>query len=67
MGYNKGDIYENTIFQILQSKKILTKDSVRAGAGGGADIKFLHKSQECNFSRETGFKSRLRAKNVEVE
>lgn len=57
MGYNKGDIYEHTIFLILQTKKILSKDSTRAGAGGGADIKFLHKSQECNLEVKLDLKA----------
>jgi hypothetical protein len=44
MGYNRGDSYEEIIFNILQKKQLLAPNSSRAGAGTGTDIKFIHHS-----------------------
>lgn len=49
MPYNKGDLYEQTIFEILQNKKLIPENFLRAGAGGGADVKFVYKSQSYNL------------------
>ncbi|MEM2914882.1 MAG: hypothetical protein QXH91_05745 [Candidatus Bathyarchaeia archaeon] len=43
--YNKGDAYENNIFRILKAKGLLVAGAKRAGAGGGADVVFLHKGK----------------------
>ncbi len=48
-GYNKGDEYENTIFDILTEKKLIAPNSTRGGAGNQPDIKFLYNSQENNL------------------
>ncbi|MFY7804681.1 MAG: hypothetical protein ACOVQ7_14765 [Limnoraphis robusta] len=48
-GYNKGDAYEQVIFNILQQKGFLSPNATRAGAGTGVDIKFLHNSGEHNL------------------
>jgi len=56
-GYNKGDSYEQRIFDILQSRQILSPTSNRAGAGGGADLKFLHLSQEHNLEVKLDLKA----------
>jgi hypothetical protein len=44
MGYNKGDNYEQNIFDLLTSKGLIATGSARGGAGNSTDIKFL-----CNF------------------
>jgi len=49
MGYNKGDSYEQNIFDLLISKKLISTNSIRAGAGNSIDIKFLHNFQEYNL------------------
>ncbi|WP_413164288.1 hypothetical protein ACL6C3_00360 [Capilliphycus salinus ALCB114379] len=49
LGYNKGDAYEQLIFNILQQKGFLSPNATRAGAGTGVDIKFLHNSGEHNL------------------
>jgi hypothetical protein len=42
MGYNKGDSYEEKIFDILNAKNLIVVGSSRGGAGNKADIEFLH-------------------------
>ena len=49
MGYNKGDSYEGEIFDIMKMKRVLKPDSKRAGAGGAADIVFVHKGTDYNL------------------
>jgi hypothetical protein len=49
MGYNKGDIYEQEIFERLDAKGLIVAGSTRAGAGNSTDIKFLHNFQENNL------------------
>ena len=49
MGYNKGDNYEQNIFDLLTSKGIIAIGSTRGGAGNSTDIKFLHNFQQCNL------------------
>jgi len=49
MGYNKGDTYEQEIFERLIAKNLIVIDSTRGGAGNLADIKFLHNLQEINL------------------
>ncbi|OIP70539.1 MAG: hypothetical protein AUK43_08825 [Oscillatoriales cyanobacterium CG2_30_40_61] len=56
-GYNKGDIYEQKIFEILQNRNLLSPNSNRAGAGGGADLKFIHLSQEYNLEVKLDLKA----------
>lgn len=57
MAYNKGDLYEETIFKILQNKKLIPNNFARAGAGGGADIKFIYQSQEHNLEIKVDLKA----------
>lgn len=49
MGYNKGDNYEQSIFDLLTSKGLIVIGSTRGGAGNLTDIKFIHNNQECNL------------------
>lgn len=49
MGYNKGDNYEQNIFDLLDARGLLVLNSTRAGAGNSTDIKFLHNLQEYNL------------------
>jgi hypothetical protein len=49
MGYNKGDNYEQSIFDLLTSKGLIVIGSTRGGAGNLTDIKFLFDFQECNL------------------
>jgi hypothetical protein len=49
MGYNKGDNYEQNIFDLLTSKGLIAIGSARGGAGNATDIKFLHNFQEYNL------------------
>jgi hypothetical protein len=49
MGYNKGDNYEQSIFDLLTSKGLIATGSTRGGAGNATDIKFLHNFQEYNL------------------
>ena len=49
MGYNKGDTYEQEIFERLAAKNLIVIDSTRGGSGNLADIKFLHNFQEINL------------------
>lgn len=45
-GYNLGDSYEQVIFNIFQSKGLLSLNSTRGGAGSGPDIRFIHNALE---------------------
>ena len=47
--YNKGDAYEEKIFQICEKKKILAPNFNRAGASGKSDIQILHKGAVYNI------------------
>lgn len=49
MGYNKGDNYEQNIFDLLSLKGLIATGSTRGGAGNATDIKFLYNSQEYNL------------------
>ena len=49
MGYNKGDSYEQSIFDLLSARGLIATDSTRGGAGNSTDIKFLYDSQEYNL------------------
>jgi hypothetical protein len=49
MGYNKGDNYEQNIFDLLTAKGLIAIGSNRGGAGNATDIKFLHNFQEYNL------------------
>ena len=49
MGYNKGDNYEQNIFDLLTSKGLIAIGSARGGAGSATDIKFLYNFQEYNL------------------
>ena len=49
MGYNKGDNYEQNIFDLLTARGLIAIGSTRAGAGNTTDIKFLHDFQEYNL------------------
>ncbi len=59
-GYNKGDAYEQVIFNILQHKGFLSPNATRAGAGTGVDIKFLHNSGEHNLEVKLDLKADYR-------
>ena len=47
--YNKGDEYEAKIFDILLERELIPKGFKRAGAGGKADIAFMHASKPYNL------------------
>ena len=49
MGYNKGDNYEQKIFERLIAKGLIVLGSTRGGASNSTDIKFLHNLQETNL------------------
>ena len=49
MGYNKGDDYEQNIFDVLNSRRLIVLNSARGGAGNAADIRFIHNLQEQNL------------------
>jgi hypothetical protein len=49
MGYNKGDNYEQHIFDLLKARGLLASNSMRAGAGNSTDIRFLSGLQEYNL------------------
>lgn len=49
MGYNKGDNYEQSIFDLLTSRGLIATGSTRGGAGSAVDIKFLHNFKEYNL------------------
>ena len=49
MGYNKGDNYEQNIFDLLSSKGLIALNSTRGGAGNATDIKFIHNFHEYNL------------------
>ena len=42
MSFNRGDSYEDIVFNICQRKGIVADDTTRGGASTGADIKFIH-------------------------
>jgi hypothetical protein len=46
MGYNKGDTYEEKIFDICKDRKAVYPGTERAGAGTGADICLSHKKKK---------------------
>jgi hypothetical protein len=48
-GYNRGDRYENEIFEILTAKNLVAIDTKRGGAGNLADIQILYNSQIVNL------------------
>jgi len=49
MGYNKGDNYEQNIFDLLNERGLIYPNSTRGGAGNSADIKFLSNLQKNNL------------------
>lgn len=49
MGYNKGDNYEQNIFDLLTARGLIAIGSTRGGVGNATDIKFLHNFQEYNL------------------
>jgi len=49
MGYNKGDSYEQNIFDLLNSKGLIVPNSTRGRAGNSADIKFIYNFQANNL------------------
>ncbi len=49
MGYNKGDSYEQNIFDLLNERGLIYLNSTRGGAGNSADIKFLSNLQKNNL------------------
>lgn len=42
-GYNKGDTYEEKIFEICVKRGIVPKNFKRGGAGNSPDIEFIHR------------------------
>lgn len=42
MGFNRGDAYEEKIFNICNDKKVIFPDTRRAGAGGAAEISLCY-------------------------
>jgi len=45
-GYNKGDTYEDTIFNIAKKNHLLSKESKRAGASNKADLEIIIKNKK---------------------
>ena len=45
MGYNKGDRYEEKIFEILQKRNLLSPEAKRGGSSSKPDLIFLHQSR----------------------
>ncbi len=48
VGYNKGDTYEEKIFDICNDKKVIFPGTKRAGAGGSADISLYCDKKKVN-------------------
>lgn len=47
--YNKGDAYEDKIYNLMKKSGILSIGNKRAGAGTGQDAKFTHKGMDYNL------------------
>jgi hypothetical protein len=67
MGYNNGDIYEQTIFDILKAKRLIVVGSSRGGAGNKADIEFLHNGLPNNLEVKLNLKADFGQKMLEWE
>jgi len=67
MGYNKGDSYEETIFDILKAKSLIVVGSTRGGAGNKADIEFLHKGIANNLEVKLDLKADFGQKMLKWE
>ena len=67
IGYNKGDSYEQTIFDILNAKSLIVGGSTRGGAGNKADIEFLHKGIANNLEVKLDLKADFGQKMLKWE
>lgn len=47
--YNKGDAYEDDIFNIMKEKKLLLHGAKRAGASNKGDVQFIHRGKIFNL------------------
>ncbi|MCX6701724.1 MAG: hypothetical protein NTX96_00825 [Candidatus Zambryskibacteria bacterium] len=47
--YNKGDAYEDKIYNLMKTSSILSMGCKRAGAGTGQDSQFTHKGKDYNL------------------
>ena len=65
--YNDGDGYEARIFNILNKKGVLKSDSARAGAGGKADMIFVHDGKEYNLEAKEDQKADFGQKYLKWE
>lgn len=66
-GYNVGDSYEETIFQICLKRKILPKNFRRGRAGNSADIKFIHMGKAHNLEIKVDLKADFGQKMLKWE
>jgi len=51
---NKGDAYEEKIYEICKQNKIIPEGFQRGGAGNAADIIFIHKNKEHRLEVKNG-------------
>jgi hypothetical protein len=56
-GYNKGDTYEENIFNLLKEKGFIIPNSTRGGAGNSADIKIIHNFKASNLEVKLNLKA----------
>lgn len=57
MGYNKGDSYEEKIFEILQKKNLLSPKAKRGGSSNKPDLIFLHQSRSSSLEVKLDLKA----------
>lgn len=57
MGYNKGDSYEEKIFQVLQEKNVLSPEVKRGGSSNKPDLIFLHQSRSSSLEVKLDLKA----------
>jgi hypothetical protein len=55
--YNRGDAYEKKLYDALKIKGVLAPGSNRAGAGGGPDLKFSHRTRVYNLEVKLDLKA----------
>ena len=55
--YNRGDAYEQKLFEALENKGVLAPGTHRAGAGTGPDLKFSHRTRIYNLEAKLDLKA----------
>jgi hypothetical protein len=55
--YNLGDAYEAKLFGVLAVNRVLPTGAVRAGAGGGPDLQFVHRTKIYNLEAKVDLKA----------